>query len=93
MPRENCFLVKDRRMYIERRHGAEFTQYLGAKSSRVGRVKLYNKQAESNLDYPLTRLELTLDPQMPYVSLKHYEVRKIIWYTQQKCAILNSERR
>ena len=60
--RENCFLVKDRRMYIERRHGAEYTQYLGAKSSRVGRVKLYNKQLEADLDYPLTRLELTLDP-------------------------------
>lgn len=27
--------------YIERRHGQEWTQYLGAKSSTVGRVKLY----------------------------------------------------
>ena len=61
--RNNCFLVKDRRLYIERRHGAEYTQYLGSKSSTVGRVKLYNKQLEAGLDYPLTRLELTLDPQ------------------------------
>lgn len=60
--REQCFLVKDRRLYIERRHGQEYTQYLGAKSSKVGRVKLYNKAAESDLDYPLTRLELTLSP-------------------------------
>jgi len=60
--RTNCFLVKDRRMYIERRHGKEYTQYLGSKSSKVGRVKLYNKTAEADLDYPLTRLELTLDP-------------------------------
>ena len=64
--RAKCFLVKDRRLYIERRHGVEYTQYLGAKSSTVGRVKLYNKAAEAKLDYPLTRLELTLDPATPY---------------------------
>ena len=64
--RSKCFLVKDRRLYIERKHGIEFTQYLGAKSSSVGRVKLYNKTAEAKLDYPLTRLELTLNPAVPY---------------------------
>lgn len=64
--RENCFLVKDRRMYIERRHGKELTQYLGSKSSKVGRVKLYNKKLEAKLDFPLTRLELTLDPKTKY---------------------------
>lgn len=64
--RSKCFLVKDRRLYIERRHGTEFTQYLGSKSSSVGRVKLYNKSAEAKLDCPLTRLELTLDPRTPY---------------------------
>lgn len=69
VPRENCFLVKDRRLYIERRHGAEYTQYLGAKSSKVGRVKLYNKQIESDLDDPLTRLELTLDPKMAFEEI------------------------
>ena len=67
--REKCFLVKDRRLYIERRHGVEYTQYLGAKSASVGRVKLYNKNAESKLDYPLTRLELTLDPKIPYEKI------------------------
>ena len=46
--RYSCFLVKDGRAYIERKHGQEYTQYLGAKSSTVGRVKLYNKQVESN---------------------------------------------
>lgn len=66
VPRDQCFLVKDRRKYIERRHGQEYTQYLGAKSSTVGRVKLYNKAIESKLEYPLTRLELTLDPAVPY---------------------------
>ena len=64
--RNECFLVKDRRMYIERRHGVEFTQYLGSKSSTVGRVKLYNKTSEARLDFPLTRLELTLNPRLPY---------------------------
>lgn len=64
--RSQCFLVKDRRLYIERKHGQEYTQYLGAKSSTVGRVKLYNKTAEAKLDYPLTRLELTLDPVTEY---------------------------
>lgn len=64
--RYSCFLVKDGRAYIERRHGQEWTQYLGAKSSTVGRVKLYNKQVESKLSHPLTRLEITLDPSTPY---------------------------
>ena len=68
--RQRCFLVKDARMYIERRHGREFTQYLGAKSSCVGRVKLYNKQLEAGLDYPLTRLELTLNPHEPYEEIR-----------------------
>ena len=72
--RQDVFLVKDNRAYIERRHGQEWTQYLGAKSSTVGRVKLYNKQVESNLGHPLTRLELTLDPATPYEKIKFPEV-------------------
>ena len=64
--RFDCFLVKDSRAYSERRHGQEWTQYLGAKSSTVGRVKLYNKTVEARLNYPLTRLELTLDPATAY---------------------------
>lgn len=68
--RQRCFLVKDARMYNERRHGKEFTQYLGARSSCVGRVKLYNKQLEAGLDYPLTRLELTLNPHEPYEEIR-----------------------
>lgn len=67
--RSKCFLVKDRRLYIERKHGQEFTQYLGSKSSTVGRVKLYNKAMEADLEYPLTRLELTLDPKVPYEKI------------------------
>lgn len=72
--RSQCFLVKDRRLYIERRHGVEYTQYLGAKSSQVGRVKLYNKAAEAKLATPLTRLELTLTPNTTYEELNFPEV-------------------
>lgn len=72
--RQDAFLVKDSRAYIERRHGREWTQYLGAKSSTVGRVKLYCKQSEAHLNYPLTRLELTLDPSIPCSSVTFPEV-------------------
>lgn len=68
--RDKCFLVKDNRIHSERRHGQEWTEYLGAKSSAVGRVKLYNKQVESKLPRPLTRLELTLNPATPYEKVK-----------------------
>lgn len=92
--REKCFLVKDRRLYIERRHGQEFTQYLGAKSSAVGRVKLYNKAAESGLDYPLTRLELTLDPVTPYADVNfptvYYAKTSSIW--ADKLRLTDTER-
>lgn len=72
--RSQCFLIKDRRLYIERRHGVEYTQYLGAKSSQVGRVKLYNKAAEAKITTPLTRLELTLAADTPYEELNIPEV-------------------
>ena len=68
--RNDVFLVKDNRAYQERRHGEELTQYLGAKSSTVGRCKLYNKKIEAKLDYPLTRLELTLNPETPYEDIR-----------------------
>lgn len=67
--RANAKLLKDGRVYSERRHGQEWTEYLGPKSSTVGRVKIYNKQKEAKLRYPLTRLEVTLDPTTPFNSL------------------------
>lgn len=72
--RTKCFLVKDRRLYIERRHGVEYTQYLGARSSAAGRIKLYNKTAEAELEYPLTRLELTLNPATSYENVNFPKV-------------------
>ena len=64
--RENAYLVKDNRLYSEvSRSAADRTQYLST-HSHPGFVKLYNKGLESKLGYPLTRLELTLDPETPY---------------------------
>lgn len=67
--RENARLIKDGRVYSERRHGKEWTEYLGAQASHIGRVKLYNKQVEAGLSYPLSRLEVTLDPATPFEKL------------------------
>lgn len=69
LERENAKLVKDGRVYSERRHGKEWTEYLGAQASHIGRVKLYNKQTEADLPRPLTRLEVTLDPATPFEKI------------------------
>ena len=59
--RENAFLLKDARLYEEyQRSRNNRTQYLGERNKH-GRCKLYNKQLESGLSYPLTRFEITLD--------------------------------
>lgn len=54
-------LVKDKRIYKKFCYdcqGVNVTEYLG-QSADSGRVKLYNKTIESDLDYELTRLEIT----------------------------------
>jgi len=59
-PREWYSLRKDARLYEETtRSAADRTQYVGARNA-PGRCKLYNKQAESHLDSPMTRLEITV---------------------------------
>jgi len=58
--RENCFLIKDQRKYqLVQGSISDKTEYLGVRH-QTGYSKLYNKQKESNLHYPLTRLELTV---------------------------------
>lgn len=42
------------------------TEYLGAKHSSPGCFKIYSKTDESNLDYDLTRLELTSNHENDY---------------------------
>lgn len=66
--RQNARLIKDSRVYSARKHGKEWTEYLG-QTSHIGRVKLYNKAAEAKLPMPLTRLEVTLDPATPFDKL------------------------
>lgn len=60
-----CCLTKDLRDYskvykVEQTSIDSVTEYLGHRNKN-GFVKLYNKSKESNLDYDLTRLEITLD--------------------------------
>lgn len=51
-------LVKDRRKY-EYHNGGAVSEYLGRRN-HIGRVKLYDKTAESDLARGLTRLEITV---------------------------------
>ena len=60
--RSNLGLVKDSRKYAYEMCSVEDkTEYLGQRN-KIGRVKLYNKKIESNLDYDMTRLEITVGP-------------------------------
>ena len=57
--RERVRMVKDRRKYrIDSKSLQDFTEYLGQRN-KEGFVKVYNKQIESDLDEPLTRIEVT----------------------------------
>jgi len=59
--RNKVAMIKDNRRYeCIRKSALDFTETLGIRNS-IGRVKLYNKQIESDLGYPLTRLEITGD--------------------------------
>lgn len=69
-PRENVLMCKDKRKYaLEMYDYQNKTEYLGRRSN-IGYVKVYNKQFESKLPTPLTRIEVTceLDPHS-YMSL------------------------
>lgn len=56
--RSFCNLKKNKKMYSLLLDTSK-TEYLG-KRNKEGFVKLYDKKAESSLDYDLTRLEITL---------------------------------
>lgn len=58
--RMSVVLGKDQRKYeLVCKSKEDRTEYLGCRNN-VGRVKVYNKTAESNLDYTVTRLEITM---------------------------------
>ena len=69
--RSDVQLFKDRRKYAQFYLSSEdFTEYLG-QSDSAGRVKVYNKTLESQLDYDLTRVEVTMDS-FGYSDLLHW---------------------
>lgn len=58
--RMSVVLEKDQRKYAyECKSREDKTEYLGCRNE-VGRVKVYNKTAESKLNYTITRCEITL---------------------------------
>lgn len=58
--RNLCILSKDKRKYtLIQNSEVDKTEYLGI-HNKSGFVKLYNKTIESDLDYDLTRLEITV---------------------------------
>ena len=58
VPRYLVRIHKDQRNYQYIKSQSSETEYLGRRNS-AGFVKLYDKKAESKLDYDLTRLEIT----------------------------------
>lgn len=61
IPREYVLLKKDTRVYASKVYSrSNKTEYLGLRNN-LGRVKVYNKQLESKLDVPMTRLEITCE--------------------------------
>lgn len=64
--RDLCILTKDKRKYtLVQNSESDKTEYLGV-HNKSGFVKLYNKTKESDLDYDLTRLEVTISGDMKY---------------------------
>ena len=87
LPRSQCRLIKEgKKMYqlIEKDDG--ITEYLGQRS-HSGFVKLYDKTIESDLDYALTRLEITLDANTSLVDV----FPKVHIYDTQATLIFNDD--
>jgi len=72
VPKHLVTLVKDGRNYQYIKGKQSESEYLGMRN-KLGFVKLYDKTAESNLDYGLTRLEITANLEsinFPVVKVK-----------------------
>lgn len=73
--RENVSMAKDERRYeVIMNSKSDKTESLGQRN-KEGRVKLYNKTKESNLDYDLTRLEITLG-NIEDIDEKYYRTKE-----------------
>lgn len=71
--REHVIMLKDSRRISSIEYSASNkTTYVGIRDKH-GQVKLYNKQLESKLDYPLTRLEIT----MSYDNSTYKEFKRV----------------
>lgn len=66
--REYVRMLKDQRLYTSIEGPKGNTVYLGRRS-HDGFVKLYDKTKESDLDMPLTRLELTVEGLKPFSDI------------------------
>lgn len=66
-------LKPDMRNYETHKSHKGYTEYLGVRNT-PGRVKLYDKTRESDLDYDLTRLEITVGGKCEYKDLAVPEV-------------------
>ena len=65
----NIKFQKDRRDLTVKDKGSDNkTYYIGSRSSQ-GHIKIYNKKREGNLDYELTRYEITIEPKMRIDSM------------------------
>jgi len=72
--RDKVYLIKDKRLYEEYSYSAiNKTQYLGVRNNH-GRIKVYNKALEQQLDIDLTRIEITID----YDKSTFEELKKIL---------------
>lgn len=72
--RDKVYLLKDKRLYEEYSYSVlNKTQYLGVRNNH-GRVKVYNKALEQQLDIDLTRIEITIDYDRSTIE----EVKKIL---------------
>lgn len=60
LPRNLCRLIRSNKKKYRCDVDESITEYLGRKNTS-GYIKLYDKTAEAKLNYPLTRLEITLD--------------------------------
>jgi hypothetical protein len=59
--RRDIWIKKDKRTYkCYKNSELDKTEYLGQRAKH-GQVKLYNKQMEAKLNYPLSRVEITVD--------------------------------
>lgn len=77
VPREYLRLEPDMRNYETHKSHTGYTEYLGVRNS-MGRVKLYDKTKESNLDYSLTRLEITLNGDTAYSDIPMPKVLGVV---------------